>query len=47
LELKATSVIGNIELQQKDEKEVKEELETTCEKGKVMCYLSNDLRFII
>ncbi|XP_020613521.1 tetratricopeptide repeat protein 28-like [Orbicella faveolata] len=34
LELKATSVIGNIELQQKDEKEVKEELETTSGKGK-------------
>lgn len=45
--IKATSLIGNIDLQKKDGKEVKEELEALFAKGKVKSYLSSDPRFII
>ena len=42
MELKATSLIGNIDLQQEDGKEDKEELKTLSGKGKVTSYLSCD-----
>ena len=45
--IKATSLIGNIDLQKKDGKEVEEELEALFAKGKVKSYLSSDPRLII
>ena len=41
MELKATSLIGNIDLQQEDGKEVKEDLETLFGKEKVKRCLSS------